>query len=291
VETLEVMRKGLQSHGPLAEEHDTGDALGTTPLGSGSGAQVRTTWLGERNSLRVLSVILLLVAWELIGVHVNPLFLPTPTSVGQTVVALALAGTLLQATWVSLELFLVGFGIAIGIGVPIGVTLGRSAKAFQFFETFITIMWATPVIALLPLFVIWFGLTFTTQLLIVLLSAVFPIILNTEIGVRNVDTTLLEMVTCFGATRGERLRYVIWPAAVPYITTGLRVGVGRAIVGVVVAELFTTASGLGGQMTYYANYFETSKYFADLFMFILFSVVVTEVVALLERRYSRWKSN
>jgi ABC-type nitrate/sulfonate/bicarbonate transport system permease component len=125
---------------------------------------------------------------------------------------------------------------------------------------------------------------------LVFLSAFWPLVINTQVGIQNVDKSYVEVATAFGATRMEILKHVLFPASVPYLVAGMRIAVGRAIIGVIVAELFTSVTGLGARMTYYSNFFQVANYFAALLMFILFSVATTEAVRLIEYRFSRWRA-
>jgi NitT/TauT family transport system permease protein len=239
--------------------------------------------------LRIASAVAFLVAWQLIGSMVDPTFLPTPIAVAREFPGLIASGKLPEATWASMQIFLAGFLIAAAIALPAGILLGRSRTASNFFETYVTVFWATPTIALLPLLVTWFGLTVTTKLVIVFLSAFWPLLINTQTGVQNVDRTYGEVIDSFGARRLEHLRYVTIPASVPYIVAGLRIAIGRAIIGVIVAELYTSVSGLGSLMSFYSNYFETARYFASLATLVVVSVVFTEAVRVFEGRFSYWK--
>ena len=252
--------------------------------------QPRVTFLTERNTLRVASVIVLLVVWQIGGMMTDPFILPTPIEVAKSWWQLTLSGELITAAGASVIVFMIGFAIALALGVPLGIATGVSQPLRDFCDTYVTIFWSTPSIALLPLLVVWFGLTFETKLVLVFLSAFWPLVINTQVGIQNVDKSYVEVANAFGATRYETLRHVLFPASVPYLVAGMRIAVGRAIIGVIVAELFTSVTGLGARMTYYSNFFQVANYFAALLMFILFSVVTTEAVRLIEIRFSRWRS-
>ena len=270
----------------LSADELNGQEAGTA---DGRTEVVRRTWLTERNTLRLVAIAGLIAFWEVLSQFESPLFLPSPQSVGSALVSQFGSGGLLGATWSSFVVFALGFLIASAIGVPLGFAAARARVLSHLSDPLLTIFWATPAVALLPLIVIWFGLTEQTQVIIVFLSTFFPVVMETQTGVEHVDRTLARMATVFGANRRERFQRVLLPAALPYIVTGLRVGVGRAVIGVIVAELFVSANGLGAKMTTYANYFRTADYFAALIVFILFSLIVTELISVLERRASRWR--
>jgi NitT/TauT family transport system permease protein len=243
----------------------------------------------DRYVLRILSLVAFLAFWQILGSFLDPMFLPTPTAVAREFPGLIASGKLPSATWDSSKIFLAGFLIASVLALPGGILLGKSRTASDFFESYVTVFWATPTIALLPVIVTWFGLTVTTKLVIVFLSAFWPLLINTQTGVQNVDRSYGEVVDSFGASRMEHLWYVTIPASVPYIVAGLRIAIGRAIIGVIVAELYTSVTGLGSLMAYYSNYFETARYFASLATLVIFSVAFTEAVRLIEMRFSYWK--
>jgi NitT/TauT family transport system permease protein len=250
----------------------------------------RVTFLQERNTLRVISILVLLAIWQIGGMTTEPYILPTPVEVMKSWWQLTLSGELITAAGASVFVFVLGFTIALALGIPLGIATGVSKPLGDFFDTYVTIFWSTPTIALLPLLVVWFGLTLETKLVLVFLSAFWPLVINTQVGIQNVDKSYVEVATAFGATRWEILRHVLFPASVPYLVAGMRIAVGRAIIGVIVAELFTSVTGLGARMTYYSNFFQVANYFAALLMFVLFSVATTEAVRLIEVRFSRWRS-
>jgi len=252
--------------------------------------QPRVTFLTERNTLRVVSVIVLLVVWQIGGMLTEPYILPTPVEVAKSWWQLTVSGELITAAGASVFVFVLGFAFALALGIPLGIATGVSQPLRDFFDTYVTIFWSTPSIALLPLLVVWFGLTLETKLVLVFLSAFWPLVINTQVGIQNVDKSYVEVATAFGATRWEILKHVLFPASVPYLVAGMRIAVGRAIIGVIVAELFTSVTGLGARMTYYSNFFQVANYFAALLMFILFSVATTEAVRLIEFRFNRWRS-
>ena len=187
--------------------------------------------------------------------------------------------------------FILGFAIALALGIPLGIATGVSQPLRDFFDTYVTIFWSTPSIALLPLLVVWFGLTLETKLVLVFLSAFWPLVINTQVGIQNVDKSYVEVATAFGATRyGNPCGTCCFRPRCPISSPACASRSGRAIIGVIVAELFTSVTGLGARMTYYSNFFQVANYFAALLMFILFSVATTEAVRLIEHRFNRWRA-
>jgi NitT/TauT family transport system permease protein len=248
-----------------------------------SQARVRLS-LAQPGFVVPLGLVLLLLAWHIASLPLDDLVLPGPVGVIRSLGELLASGELWAALVESGRTFLLGFVVAMLVGLPIGILMGMNRWVGRFGGLYVTIFWATPSIALLPLLIKWFGLSETTKLVIVLLSAVFPIIINTRVGIQQVGAPYREMARSFGANHWEVLRHVLLPGAVPYIVAGSQIAVGRAVIGVVVAELFTSVSGLGAVMTKYSNFFQMPRYFAGLVTFVLFSMLVTGLVEYISSR-------
>jgi NitT/TauT family transport system permease protein len=198
-------------------------------------------------------------------------------------------GTIWGPLGVSASAFAIGLSIAIAVGLPLGVLLGRSATLNAMFDPFITAFNATPRLVFLPLLLLWFGLGLWSKVMIVFIGALFPILINTYEGVRNADRVLINVVRSFGATEWGIARLVVVPNALPYIVVGLRLAIGRAILGVVVAEFFGSEDGLGVVMVRAASRFQVDVVFAGLIVFAALSLLMTGLVKLLEDRLSRWR--
>jgi NitT/TauT family transport system permease protein len=153
----------------------------------------------------------------------------------------------------------------------------------------VSALYSTPNVALIPLLILWFGLGMLSKIVIVFLAAFFPIIVNTYGGVRNVSRGLVEIAQAEGASEAQIFSKIIVPASLPFIMTGIRLAVGRAVVGMVVAEMFTAMSGLGGAIVYYGSAFATDKLFVVIILLALLGVSLTEAVKWLEVRLAPWK--
>ncbi|MBI2185407.1 MAG: ABC transporter permease [Thaumarchaeota archaeon] len=245
--------------------------------------------LKEPNILRLLGIAIIVVVWQILGMNMNPIFLSTPIQVLYAFADIGSNGVLANAIKDTFSEFIVGFGISVGIGIPAGIIAGRYQSAMHVSDPLISIFFAMPNIALLPLFIVWFGLGFTLKVAIVIISAVFPIVINVMVGVKEADRTIVEVAQVFGATEGELLRKVILPASVPYMVAGLRIGLARAVVGVVVAELFSATTGLGALLQYYANYYQTSYFFVPVLVLAILSIALLEVIRFLEKRFATWR--
>jgi NitT/TauT family transport system permease protein len=241
------------------------------------------------NAIRAFSVICFLIVWEIYGRRVDPLLLTYPTAVVQAAWALIKSGELPRQMLESLTTLAVAFGASVVLGVGFGLVMGRSRVVSAALEPHINALYATPQVALTPLLMMWFGLGFTVKAVVIFLFAFFPILINTASGVRNVSASTIEVGRAYMASRGQILLKVVFPAAVPFIMAGIRLAIGRAIVGMVVAELFTAITGLGAMLTLYGNLFETAKMFVIVIVLGLLGVVLVRATQALERRMARWK--
>ena len=169
----------------------------------------------------------------------------------------------------------VGLGLAIVVGLPLGVLIGRSRTLNAMFDPFITAFNATPRLVFLPLVMLWFGLGLWSKVVIVFIGALFPILINTYEGVRNSDKLLINVVRSFGAKEWDIARLVVMPNAMPYIVAGLRLAIGRAVLGVVVAEFFGSESGLGVMMVQAAGRYQVDIVFAGLIVFAVMTLAMT----------------
>ena len=239
-------------------------------------------------AITVASITAVLAVWEVFGRQVDPLFASYPTQVASSFWSLLTSGELLPACWASLKALLVGYVLAVAVGVAIGLLTGASRVAQAALGIYVTAGFSTPMVALVPLFVLWFGLGFTAKVAMVFTMAVFPVIINTADGVRSIPGTWLEVGRAFAASRLTIVRTIIIPAAVPAMMTGLRIAIGRAVVGVVVAEFFTAIGGLGGIIITAGNNFDPSTMFVPIIILMLAGVGLTYLVGMVERRAATW---
>jgi len=157
------------------------------------------------------------------------------------------------------------------------------------FDPFITAFNATPRLVFLPLVLLWFGLGLWSKVVIVAFGAIFPLLINTHEGIRNADRLLINVVRSFGAREWDVVRIVVVPNALPYILTGLRLAIGRAVLGVVVSEFFGSDQGLGVMMVQAASQYKVNIVFAGMIVFMTLSLAMTSLVKLLESRLGRWR--
>ena len=258
-------------------------------------APPQTVWQRfESAILGAGSIAALLVAWEVLPHLVTlsagtKLFFTTPSQIAGTLWTMFAAGTIWRPLGVSASGFALGLGLAILAGLPLGVLIGRSRTLNAMFDPFITAFNATPRLVFLPLVVLWLGLGLWSKVVIVFIGALFPILINTYEGVRNADKILINVVRSFGAREWDIARLVVVPNALPYIVAGLRLAIGRAVLGVVVAEFFGSEAGLGVLMVQAAGRYQVDVVFSGLIVFAGLSLVMTGLVQLVEHRLSRWR--
>lgn len=237
----------------------------------------------------MLTILVVLIAWQYFGARKDPILFSTPTRISKAFVDLAESGDLYRESWRTTSTFLVGLGISMAVGVPLGLLSGRYRGIRDYTEVAVRILYATPTIALFPLFIVWFGVGNTFRLALVISAATFPIVINAQAGVRSVEQGLVEVATTFGAKEREIFTKIVVPATVPFIAAGFKLAIGRAIVITVGMEMLTSINGLGGMMASYGNQFRTDYYFAPLMVVIAISLLAFALGDWVERRFSRWR--
>lgn len=232
------------------------------------------------------SLAVVLVLWQLFG-PIQPLFASYPTAIATAAVKIVV--TEILPAWAST---LLGFGAGLIISIPLaialGVAMGRSRLIDTILAPYVNALYVTPRIALIPLLVLWFGLDFTLRVSIVVLSAVFPIIINTYIGMKQVDRNLLDVGRAFTASRRQRLLTIVLPGSVPFIFAGLRIGTARALGGIIVAEMTASITGIGRRLTNYGTFFETDRLFVAIISIGIFGLLLAWSLAWIQRRAAPW---
>ena len=241
------------------------------------------------NLVRATSVTIFLLLWEYFGRRTDPLLFTYPTAIAEAFVKLIASGELIKQLAVSLSALTVGFIASLVFGVGLGLVLGMSRTAEAFFEPPVNALYATPQVALTPLLMMWLGLGFSVKVAVVFLFAFFPILINTASGAKNVSAAMVEVARAYLAPPRQILFKVICPAALPFIMAGVRIAIGRALVGMIVAELFTAITGLGAMLSLYGNIFETAKMFVVIVVLAGLGVSLVRLTQALERKLATWK--
>jgi ABC-type nitrate/sulfonate/bicarbonate transport system permease component len=242
------------------------------------------------NAIRTASVAVFFVIWEYYGRRMDPIFMAPPSAIFEAAVTLIRSGALEKAMVQTLWPFAVGMALTVVVGILLGIVMAQWRTLEYVLDPFINALYAIPRIALVPLIILWAGLEFAGKVTILVSVAIFPITVNTYAGIRDVRGSMLEIGRAYGASEWQIFWKIVLPAAVPFIMAGVRLAVGLAIIGIIVAEFFTAISGLGGMIVEYANVFATAKLFVPIIVIALIGVILTELVMWLERRMSRWRT-
>jgi ABC-type nitrate/sulfonate/bicarbonate transport system permease component len=252
----------------------------------------RTYWQRNENwLLGTLSMLAFLALWEIVvgAGAVNPLFTSSPSRIVVAAIEMFADESFYGHLEVSAEEFFSGFALAIVVGVPLGILMGWYSRVNAILEPFVSALYATPRIALLPLVVIWFGIGIASKVAIVFLGAIFPILVNTITGVRTIEADFIKVARSFGATDRQMFLTVVLPSSVPMLLTGLRLGLGHALVGIVVGEMYGATQGLGYLIAVAGARFQTDRVMVGIILIAGLGVALTELLRAIERRFERWR--
>ncbi len=235
------------------------------------------------------SVFVVLAAWQLYAPHLNPIFLRPPSDVAKAFVDLVQDGTLVQATLESGKTLALGFALALLFGLSVGLGSARSWLAYNAANPWITALYSTPTVALVPFMSLWLGIGDTAKIAVIALFAVFPIIVNTQQGVRYVDPALMEVARSFNSSERRLWTDVLVPSALPFIFAGIRLAIPRALVGMVLAEfLISVGQGLGSLIIIYQNTFRVDRMFVPVIVVAAMGVLLIAIAQWLEGRLAPW---
>jgi NitT/TauT family transport system permease protein len=245
----------------------------------------------ERFLLGILGVISVLAVWELAVAAgwIRTSMMSSPTIVWDRIITELGGERLLPSLLVTFRAYLIGLGLATLIGIPIGFLGGWSKRASFLLEPWLAALNATPTVAIVPLIIIWLGIGQTSKVFIVFLFAIFPYAFNTMVGVRQAEAEFVDVAKSFGASRSKLITSIVLPGLVPYLMTAARLAVGRALIGVVVAELVASNTGLGFLISIAAGTFDTPLLIVAVLFVGGFGVIMTELMKSIERRFDRWR--
>jgi ABC-type nitrate/sulfonate/bicarbonate transport system permease component len=246
----------------------------------------------EKKILGTAAVILFLTAWELCGNTlqlINPMFMSAPSFVFTAAYQMFASGEIYNDLYVSGIEFVWGYLLSVLVAVPFGIAIGWYKRFAYICDPFVNAMNATPRIALLPLVIIWLGIGIISKVGIIFLGAVFPLLINTRDGVKTTPHNLLTAARSFGASDWQIFKSVVLPSTVPFILTGLRLAVGRALIGVMVGELYAATAGIGFMITVAGATFQTDKVFVGVLIFAISGMTLTSVIDHYEHRFDKWR--
>ena len=243
-----------------------------------------------RLKVRLLSLLVVMVLWEFYGRRVNPILFTYPTAIARAFFELVATGELQSYMKESLLVLIYASILSIIVGVLVGVVMGRSAMVEWATDIYINALYSMPMVAMVPLIVLWFGFKVPAKIIIVFLFMVFPVLLNTYQGVKDVDRNLQEVARSFCSSERQLWYHLIIPSAIPFIIVGVRLAIGRGLVGMIVAEFYTSVTGLGYMIVRYANALETDKLFVPIVVVMVLGVGLMWFAKWVEGRIAPWRN-
>ena len=235
-----------------------------------------------------VSFLILLGSWEILGRLMDFAFLPPLSIVLQACWQMIASGEILDSLMASLVSLTGGYGLAAFLGLLLGSLMGRYRKIEYLMDVYLNAFLASPTLIWVPILFVFFGVSRLSQVAVVFLYSFWLIVANTMTGIRTVDGSLVEMARSFGANERQLFRKVILPGALPLIMAGLRIGMGRAVKGMINGEMFIALIGLGALIKTYGGQFNAAKVLGVLLVIIAVAVVTTSLVQALDRHLTRW---
>ncbi len=252
-----------------------------------AGALQRRAAIG-RAVIRLVSLLVVLGGWEYFGRQTNPVLFTYPTAVAQAAVKIIASGELWKYLSQSLIVLFVGLALASVFGIALGLAMARFRVIDIALDTYITALYSIPSVALVPVLVLWFGFETTAKTAVVFLFTFFPIVINTYQGVKNVDERLIEVGRAFRCGERDLWLHIVLPAALPFIVAGLRLAIGRGLIGMVLADLYTAITGIGYLIARYASTYRTDAMFVPIVTLGILGITLTSLLRFLERRVAPW---
>ena len=241
-------------------------------------------WMAANIAIRIVSLIVVLGGWEYFGRQVNPVLFTYPTAVASAAVKMIASGELWK--YLSQSLIVLGAGLALAVvfGIALGVVMARFWVIDVALDTYITALYSIPSVALVPVLVLWIGFEISAKIAVVFLFTFFPMVINTYQGVKNVDAHLLEVGRAFRCSERQLWGNIILPAALPFIVAGLRLSIGRGLIGMVLADLYTAITGIGYLISRYASIYRTDAMFVPIVTLGVLGITLTGLLRVIERR-------
>ena len=245
------------------------------------------------NALRFGALATFLALWEIASRMgwLDPLFASSPSLIAAKLVEMVRDGSIWPHVAATAWVTAMGFGLAVVTGVPIGILMGRSELVNATIEPFVAALYASPQVAFLPLLIIWLGIGFTSKVALVFIGSVIIMIINTETGVAQVDPRLIETARSFTASERQVLSKIVLPAALPFILAGMRLAIGRALVMVVVAEIYASNRGLGYLIFQAGGMYDTAQVFVGVGILATAGVGLTALIRAIERWLAPWQTD
>lgn len=244
----------------------------------------------RRIVVRIVTFLVVMGVWEVVGRMTSRIFLAPPSEVVGALRVIASTGILAKATVTSLHTLSIGLLIGAAVGIPLGFIMAINWWIARAVEPYINALYATPFVALTPLVMVWFGTGTFSRSIFVAFGTFFPILISVYSGTKQARGLYHEVAASFGATRLQLIRYILIPFTTPYLFTGLRLGVGRGLILLVIAEMFLELEGLGGLIVAFGMNFAVDDLLAVILVLPILAYVLTSLVKFLERRLTPWKA-
>ena len=244
--------------------------------------------------LALCSVFFLVASWELVLTYifpVDPFFFTKPSLIGAAFKEQIQGSKLWHDLAVSSQAFIWGFAFAVVVGIPVGLVMGWRRRVEYSLDPFLTALYASPLVALAPLFIIVFGVGVLGKAALVFLLAVFPFIFNTFAGVKSTDALLINVIRSFGGTEKDLYLKVILPSTMPYIIAGARLAIGRGLVGIIVGEFYAASEGIGFAISQAGDTYRLPDMFVGIIMLSLIAIVLTELMRKFELTIAPWRAS
>lgn len=252
-------------------------------------ARARRLAAPRDRALQLLLFASILAVWEVLGRRASNFTFAPPSRVAAAARDMLETGELQAAVTDSLAALLLGFGLAAAIGISVGYAMGWWRTIGRTLDPLVAALYVVPIVTLVPAMIVWFGLGLTSRVVVITLFAVFEILLSAYAGVKNVDPYIVDVARTFGANRRDLLRKVVFPATLPFVFVGLRIGASRAIKGMVLAEMLFAVTGLGAVIIQNAAAFRMDRVFVAVITVALMGILLTATVQAAERRVMRWR--
>jgi NitT/TauT family transport system permease protein len=252
----------------------------------------RRVLLADRRATAIIAPLIaasvILGAWELTGLWISQVLISSPQGVVSSLYDMLRQGTINGALWISVRELYLGLAIGLAAGVVLGAAIGRYRLLDSIFSPFVNAANATPLNVLIPLLILWVGISAEARVLFVVLISFFPVLLNTAAGLRNVSRGYVEVGQMMGLSEWDMLRKVILPGAMPYIFAGIRLGSALGVIGMIVGEMEVSNVGVGYLLNFYGEGFQTGNLLALVFISALIGVLNVTVVNIIQKRWFRW---
>ena len=243
--------------------------------------------------LALCSVLFVIASWELVLTYlfpVDPFFFTKPSLIGAAFKEQIQGSKLWHDLAVSSQAFLWGFSFAVIVGIPLGLVMGWRRRVEYSLDPFLTALYASPLVALAPLFIIVFGVGVLGKAALVFLLAVFPFIFNTFAGVKSTDALLINVIRSFGGSEKDLYLKVILPSTMPYIIAGARLAIGRGLVGIIVGEFYAASEGIGFAISQAGDTYRLPDMFVGIIILSLIAIILTELMRRLELTVAPWRA-